>query len=167
MLTIRALQAQDPERISAAFTEQRWDKPLFQFLTYLSLQKEGVLDVLVAEWAGAFAGYLLINWSTSYVPFREAGIPMINDLNVLQKFQRRGIASRLMDAAEARVREQTDRIGIGVGMTVDYGPAQQLYIKRGYVPDGRGLMMDGKDVEYGATLIADDRLTLHMVKQLR
>ena len=29
-------------------------------------------------------------------------------------------------------------VGIGVGLYPDYGSAQRLYIKRGYLPDGHG-----------------------------
>jgi hypothetical protein len=34
-----------------------------------------------------------------------------------------------------------------------YGPAQRLYAKRGYIPDGRGLIYHDKPVEMGSSVI--------------
>ena len=34
--------------------------------------------------------------------------------------------------------QRSDHAGIGFGLYADYGAAQRLYIKRGYIPDGRG-----------------------------
>ena len=46
--------------------------------------------------------------------------------------------SRLLEIAEKEVATKGDIVGIGVGLYEDYGPAQRLYIKRGYIPDGKG-----------------------------
>ena len=54
--------------------------------------------------------------------------------------------------------------GIGVGMTADYGAAQRLYIKRGYVPDGRGLVAGEHHVSWGETVRVDDDLVLYFTK---
>jgi hypothetical protein len=32
-----------------------------------------------------------------------------------------------------------NRVGLGVELCADYGPAQMLYIKKGYIPDGNGV----------------------------
>lgn len=56
--------------------------------------------------------------------------------------------------------------GIGVGMTPDYGAAQILYVKRGYIPDGRGLTKDGLPLVYGGQVTIDDSLTLYFLKSL-
>ena len=57
--------------------------------------------------------------------------------------------------------------GIGVGMDPDYGPAQRLYVLRGYVPDGRGLHYRGHYIQYGEEIIVDDSLALYLTKDLR
>jgi hypothetical protein len=57
-------------------------------------------------------------------------------------------------------------IGIGVGLYVDYGPAQQLYVKLGYVPDGSGVTHGNKTVPPGATVRVDDDLILWSMKRL-
>ena len=90
-----------------------------------------------------FAGYLNVVWQVEYPPFRESGIPEIQDFNVLPRFRRKGIGSRLMESAERLAAERSHIVGIGVGMTEDYGAAQRLYALRGYVPDGRGLAAMG------------------------
>lgn len=41
---------------------------------------------------------------------------------------------------------QSDTIGIGFGLYADYGTAQRMYIKRGFVPDGRGIMYNDMPV---------------------
>ena len=46
-------------------------------------------------------------------------------------------------------------------MTADYGSAQRMYVKRGYVPDGRGLVTHGEFVTYGEPAIVDDDLVLY------
>ena len=87
-------------------------------------------------------------------------------LNVLEQFRRKGIATQLMDRAEAEIAKRSDIAGIGVGLYSDYGPAQRMYILRGYVPDARGLMYAGKPVTPGTSVIADDSLTMNLTKNL-
>jgi hypothetical protein len=57
--------------------------------------------------------------------------------------------------------------GIGVGMDPDYGAAQRLYVRRGYVPDGRGLTSHGQAVRWGEMVTVDDALVLWFTKTLR
>ena len=42
---------------------------------------------------------------------------------------------KLLAFAENIARQQYDEIGLGVGLNEDYGPAQSLYVKQGYVPN--------------------------------
>jgi hypothetical protein len=58
-------------------------------------------------------------------------------------------------------------VGLGVGLTADYGPAQQMYVKRGYIPDGRGLYSHDKPAQYGQFVPVDDDLVLYFTKKLR
>lgn len=166
-MNIRRLNDNDAETIAAAFAAQGWNKPAAQYRRYAVEQAEGRRVTLLAEVDGVFAGYLNVVWESDYAAFREARIPEIADFNVLERFQRRGIGSALMDAAEALIAERSPVAGIGVGMTADYGKAQILYVRRGYVPDGRGLDSHGKPVEYGASVPVDDDLVLYLARQLR
>ena len=72
-----------------------------------------------------------------------------------------------MDAAEARATERSDLVGIGVGMDPDYGPAQAMYVRRGYVPDARGLTSHGRHIAWGDTVKVDDDLVLYFTKAVR
>jgi len=152
--------------MAAAFRVLGWDKPRSQYERYLAEQRQGRRVVFVAFVAGDFAGYLTINWSSGYRPFREAGIPEIQDFNVLPRFRRRGIGTRLMGEAELVVSGRSSVVGIGVGMSPDYGPAQRLYALRGYVPDGRGLTSRGHAAPRGSTVRLDDGLVLYLTKEL-
>ena len=161
---IRALRDDDPVVISAAFTAIGWDKPVTQYEKYLADQRAGLRNVLVATVDDEFAGYVTVWWESTYEPFN--GIPEISDFNVLPKFRRRGIGTALMDAAETLVAERSDTVGIGVGLYADYGTAQRMYVRRGYLPDGRGLVYNGKQVPPGETIRNDDAANLMFTKPL-
>ena len=166
MLTIRDMSLDDSPRISAVFCALGWDKPVSQYETYFVEASTGTRDVLIAEVDGSFAGYLTIVWESHYRPFREASIPEIVDFNVLPEYRNRGIGTRLMDEAESRVARRSTTVGIGVGLYADYGPAQRLYAKRGYVPDGRGVCYRGEPVPPMQTAVNDDALNLFFTRDL-
>ncbi len=166
-LVIRRLRRDDAEPIAAAFAAQGWHKPAEQYHAYATEQESGRRITLVAEVEGVFAGYLNVLWESWYSAFREAAIPEIADFNVLERFQRRGIGSALMDRAEALIAERSPVAGIGVGLTANYGAAQVLYVRRGYVPDGRGIISGAEPVRPGASVAADDDLVLYLTRRLR
>ena len=166
-IEIRELRESDCKIISEAYAAQGWDKPVEQYLRYVREQVEGVRDVLVAYSDGEFTGYLTILWTSDYPHFRERSIPEVSDFSVLQKFQRRGIGTKLMDAAEEQIMQRSGVAGIRVGLTEDYGKAQKLYVKRGYVPDGNGITQNGKPLRWGDSLIIDDDLSLNFIKRLK
>ncbi|MDX1933664.1 MAG: GNAT family N-acetyltransferase, partial [Capsulimonadales bacterium] len=116
--------------------------------------------------AEAPVGYLNIVWLPEYGPFREDGIPEIQDFNVAAGFRRQGIGSGLMDEAERCCLLRSSTVGIAVGLDPDYGPAQRLYVRRGYVPDGRGLHYGNRPVRWGETVTVDDSLILYLTKSL-
>jgi GNAT superfamily N-acetyltransferase len=163
---IREMAPQDIDGVVAAFAAQGWDKPQAQYQRYLDESRQGLRTVLLAEYEEHFGGYLTIVWNSSYPPFRAAGIPEIVDFNVLIKFRRRGIGTALMNEAERLIRNRSTTAGIGFGMTEDYGAAQILYIKRGYVPDGNGMVKNGQAVRHGDPIVVDDDLAIYLTKQL-
>lgn len=166
-LTIRKLVSQDCAVIAESFTQQAWNKPIEKYERYLSDMVHDLRHVLVAEKDNGFAGYLTIVWTSPYPLFRDRAIPEITDLNVLIKFQRRGVATRLLDEAEFMIGQRSDIGGIRVGLTADYGVAQRLYVQRGYVPDGFGLSYHYRHLQYGERVTVDDDLTLGFIKQVR
>jgi hypothetical protein len=62
-----------------------------------------------------------------------------------------------MDAAEEVARDRgVVALGITVGLSGEYGPAQRLYALRGYVPDGRGAGRGQQPVSKGARVIGHE-----------
>ena len=163
---IRLLEESDPPTIAAAFTSMGWNKPESQYRRYLSEQLEGIRTCFVSIIGGKFAGYVTVNWRPVYSGFADLNIPEIQDLNVLTKYRRRGIASRLLDRAENEAARRSGVVGIGVGLHPGYNAAQRLYAQRGYIPDGRGVTYRNCFVEEGENVVLDDDLVLHLTKQL-
>jgi ribosomal protein S18 acetylase RimI-like enzyme len=166
VLSIRELAPADYPVIAGAFAAQGWHKPEEQYRRYFEQSLRGERVVLVAEDEAGFAGYVTIEWISGYPPFREAGIPEIVDFNVLIRCRRRGIGPALLDEAERRIGGRSRVAGIGVGLYADYGPAQRLYVRRGYVPDGRGIWQAGRQLKGGETARVDDDLVLYFTKPL-
>lgn len=165
-LEIRLLRADDIPPIAAAFAALGWDKPASQYEAYLEEQRRGARVALVALQRGVFVGYVTIVWESDYAPFHDAGIPEISDFNVLPPARRQGIGSRLIDEAERRIHERSRVAGIGAGLFADYGAAQRIYVKRGYVPDGRGIVAHHRRVTWGDTVVVDDDLVMYLTKAL-
>lgn len=166
-VVLRDLQEEDIPLIAAAFEELGWNKPASQYQKYLEEQKTGQRKVIIAWCGGVFAGYVTLCRESEYPGFVNECIPEIVDLNVLPVFRRRGIGSRLLDEAERQASQISAVVGIGVGMTVDYGAAQRMYVTRGYLPDACGLMQAGKPIGYGQVVRVDDDLCLYFKKKLR
>jgi GNAT superfamily N-acetyltransferase len=166
-ITIREIAEMDCPIISSAFAAQGWDKPIEQYLHYWQESLEYKRVTLLAEYDGQFAGYVTIVWESDYPPFRAAGIPEVVDFNVLIKFRRLKIGTVLMDEAEKRIALRSPVAGLGVCLHSDYGAAQVLYARRGYVPDGRGIFHQGHYPKYGEQVRLDDDLCLYLVKPLR
>lgn len=165
-LVIRNIREDDCQIISDCFKQQGWNKSVSQYRKYYSEQMSGKRTVLVAFTNDDFAGYLTIVWTSDYPYFKQNDIPEIIDLNVLKKYWRRGIANRLMDKAENLIAQKSNQAGIGVGLIGDYGPAQILYLKRGYIPDGKGISQNEKYLNRGDKVTVDDDLILCLTKNL-
>lgn len=164
--TIRLLREEDASLISEAFRLQGWNKPIEQYDAYYRKQSNGEQVTLVAEVEGHFAGYVNVLWKSHYPDFREKNIPEINDFNVLITYRRRGIGTRLMDSAEQVISERSHVAGIRVGLFRDYGAAQIMYVKRGYIPDGKGIFQNDVYPQYGQQILVDDDLVLSLTKTL-
>lgn len=134
---------------------------------HFSDHAEGHADTFLAWVDDSLAGYLTIRWRSKNPLFRQHNIPLIHHLGVFPQFQRQGIASRLMDAAEQLIATRATQAGITVGLFDEYGPAQRLYAKRGYVPDGRGVCQGQRPLKQGERISIDHDLILWLTKDLR
>jgi GNAT superfamily N-acetyltransferase len=109
----------------------------------------------------------MLNWQPQYQLYRRLDIPEIQDLNVLPAMRRNGVASAMIGFAEKLARENgRTQIGISFGPYPNYGPAQRLYIRLGYIPDGYGVTYDRVTVRPGESRPVDDSLCLMLVKDL-
>lgn len=166
-IEIRQATLQDAQWLQTSFNQAMgWAKPDGYFEQVCRLQEEGTLVLLIAVQASDYLGHCKIVWQPDYPHFRGRLIPEIQDLNVRPDFRQQGIATRLLDEAEKIIQKQSNRVGIGFGLYADYGVAQRLYIKRGYIPDGHGVFYQNQPVQPGASVPVDDDLVLYLVKQL-
>jgi ribosomal protein S18 acetylase RimI-like enzyme len=167
LIEIKALSPWDFEEIAAAFGELGWNKPKSQYEAYYAEQTAGARSVLIARLKGEFAGYVTIKWTADCASFLTNRLPEIQDLNVLPRFRKSGLGERLMRECEAAAKQRgMAEIGLGVGLLADYGSAQRLYLKLGYVLDGRGLHYKGQPVGHRQSVVADDDLVLYLTKRI-
>jgi GNAT superfamily N-acetyltransferase len=157
---VRSLDDDDAPHLVEAFADHGWRKPLDLFIRYAAEQRRGLRLCYVAESADSLAGYCTLLWESKYEPFRTAGIPEITDLNVLPPHRGHGVGNALLDVIETGARERSQAVGLGVGLYADYGAAQRIYARRGYVPDGKGVMYRNRPVPPGCTVRLDDDAAL-------
>ena len=166
-ISIRPIEEKDTAIILHNYTEQGWSKPKEVFEKYLDMQKNNFLYVFVADYMNDIAGYTVLYPDTGVGPFASKKIPTISDFVVFEKYQRKGIGSKILDAAEKKASELSDKVQLGVGLHSGYGSAQRIYIKRGYMPDGSGVWYNNVQLEQYADCKNDDNLVLFLIKKLR
>lgn len=166
-LNLAPLDKSDVDEIVLAFKNIGWNKPKNIYESYLTEQLNKQRSVIIAKQNGQFCGYVTLKWTPDYLSFAEKNIPEIADLNVLPKYRNQGVGTALIKACEELVRERRlSVIGIGVGLTVDYGNAQKLYIRLGFIPDGNGIHYKTKPVKHAELVSVDDDLLLYLTKNL-
>ncbi len=175
MATIRQASAEDIGALYAVSSAMGAAVEKGYFERCLSEQEAGTRRVFVAEVSGhtsagpghTVAGYVFLNFMPGYSPFRRFGIPEIQDLSVIPTLRQQGIGGRLIDhCVEAARMAGHAELGIGVGLHARFGAAQRLYVGRGFVPDGQGIVYDDEAVSAGELRPVDDLLALKMTKKL-
>ena len=163
--SIRKMQESDIKELSRGFISQGWASREEILTRYFKEQESGEREVLVAKVEGAVAGYITILPDAKQGPF--AGMaPELSDFNVFEPFQNQGIGNLLLEEAEKRVRLISDKVTLGVGLHSGYGPAQRLYIKRGYIPDGTGVWYQNHQPAMNAVCEDIGELVLYLSKNL-
>ena len=162
---IRKMQESDIKNLSQGFISQGWPGREEILARYFLEQKSKEREVLVAEIDGVVAGYITILPSAKHGPFAEV-YPELSDFNLFEPFRNQGVGNQLLEEAEKRVKLISDKVTLGVGLHSGYGPAQRLYIKRGYIPDGTGVWYRNQPLEMNATIQNNDDLVLYLSKEL-
>lgn len=166
-VSYRSLEATDAPTIAGAFQALGCDKPASLFERYFADQEAGLRDCWVAWSEGCVAGYVTLHWQPLYPGIAGKGIPEIQDLNVLPRYRRRGVASRLLSLCEAEAAAHGHVVAIGVGLAPGDEAARRLYAKRGYVPDGLGVTQDDEYVPQRVSPPLGEPLVLHLLKAVR
>lgn len=136
-IVIRQMQEEDIDFLAKVF--HPLNKPRDQFEMFWREHQAGNRVTFVACIEEKSVGYTNLVWKSDYKSFDETGIPEINNMHILDEFQKQGIGTALIQEAEKiALMQGKEEIGIGFGLTPDYGTAQRLYPKLGYIPDGRG-----------------------------
>ena len=162
---IRRMIKADIEHISQAFIHQGWPGREDILTSYFQEQENRERDVLVAESDGFVAGYITILPAAKHGPF--VGVyPELSDFNVFEPFRNQGIGNQLLEEAEKRVWLLSEIVTLGVGLHSGYGPAQRMYVKRGYIPDGSGVWFRDHPLAPYSSCENNDDLVLYFSKRL-
>ncbi len=163
-ITIRTMIESDAQVIYDTYLSYGWHPSLETYQRYFAEQGSG-RTTFVAEYEGEVAGHVSLLDAAKSGPF--PGIPLVSDLRVFFAFQKRGIASLLLDVLEAEAAKTSDTVCLAVGCHSGYGAAQRLYVGRGYNFDGSGVWWNGQQLEQYAPCENDDDLLLWMSKKIR
>ena len=141
-----------------------------EFIAYLSRQlanqEKQECSALLALYHGNVAGYVFLYYKCRWGALANRNLPCVADLIVFEKYRKQRIATILMDVAEDIAGKYSNQVYLEVCLNSEYGPAQRLYVKRGYVPDGKGVYYEEKVCETDAVCKNDDELTLCLIKEL-
>lgn len=167
-ISIKTASEEDIPVLNTIALAQNSRKAADYFARCLEEQAAGRRLVFVAGQDGnAATGYGMLNFNPQYALYKRLGIPEIQDLNVVPEARKQGLATAIIQRCETLARERgCEHMGISVGLYPDYGPAQRLYVKLGYIPDGYGVTYDRQTVRPGEMRPVDDDLCLMMVKAL-
>lgn len=168
-------KTEDKSRWEALLATLPYDKDPQYIEECLWRQSEGQVDLFILavndstkeapRWQDT--GYVVLNRFPKYGLYARLGIFEVQDLNIAPDFRQRGLATMLIRHCEGIARaEKCKDIGISVGLTPEYGSAQRLYAKLGYLPDGQGVTYDRRPLKHGARVTLDDDLCLMMIKAL-
>ena len=155
MPTIRTIQSRDVQSLADTFTEQ--DFAYFNNMYIDHLQDKSIVYLACKKdmrGKRTYFGYVRVVWESTYTQFWRRNIPEITDLFVHPPYRKRGIATALISACEANIKDKDYQVvGISVIQEEDSGVLQSIYQKLDYHSDGFGL--------------SEQDNQLHFVKNLR
>lgn len=169
-LILQILQKEDLTDIIKTFTfpwtsfqvtQEKWER-------YYAEQQTNIRTVCIAKIGDEFVGYGSLLKNTEYPEFKNLGIPEINDVWISAEYRGNGFGKKLVEYLEVIALEKNHKwVGIGVGLYKDYGFAQKLYVRMGYIPDGNGATYKYQSVTPGDTYPVDDDLIIWFKKDLQ
>ena len=166
LLRIRSMMPEDAKIYYDTYLSYDWHPQMETYENYYKDQEEGKRLVFVPEYEGKVAGICTLLLEPTEGPFVGEGWPEINDFTVFFHLHKKGIGNKVLDVVETEAAKISDHVFLAVGVHSGYGPAQRIYVKRGYIPDGSGVWYQGKQLEQYAPCVNDDDLLLFMSKEL-
>lgn len=165
-MIIRPLREEDISLVISSVAILGWSTDLKTYEHYVLGQLKSNHPFWIMVDGEKFVGHICLKWHSEYKYFVDNNIPEIANLAIMPDYLRQGNATRLMDVAEQEAKTRSGIVGLGVGLYKDYGPAQRLYMNRGYKFDGNGMTYNTKPVIPGTSVIVDDDLLIWMIKEL-
>ena len=166
-IKVRSMVPEDAKVLYDTYLSYGWHPEIETYESYYREQEEGVRLVFIAEYDGDVKGQCTLVLHPSEGPWAGKDIPEIVDLTVFFDIHGKGIGTKLLDVAESEASKISDTVFLAVGVHSGYGPAQRIYVKRGYIPDGSGVWYQGKVLDQYAPCVNDDDLLLFMSKNLK
>lgn len=164
-VVIREMSYDDIPFICKADNDES-EKNVAYLKNQLKNQDNHECSALIALYQGKAAGYVFLYYKCRWGGLANCNIPGVVDLIVFEEYRKKGIATNLMNVAEDIAKRHSDKVYLDVCLYSEYGPAQRLYIKRGYLPDGKGVYYEEKVLETDAICKNNDELTLCLIKEL-
>lgn len=165
-MQIKILEKQDLPLVMAAISQLGWSISSEDYEKHILEQLKNNNPFWIMLDGENFVGHILLKMQSEYKYFADNNIPEIANLAIMPNYLRHGYATKLMDVAEQEAKTKFNVVGLGVGLYKDYGPAQQLYMKRGYKLDGNGITYGATQVVPGTMVMVDDDLLIWLVKVL-
>lgn len=165
---IRNLEKSDFPTLEKHFgSRSRFKNSAKKWEDYFRFQKGKIREVRVITYKDKVIGLGTLIFESKYSYFHKNRIFEINDLLIADPYQGHGLGKVLLTSLEDVARDHGAKtVGLGVGLYKDYGPAQRLYFKSGYIPDGNGISYEHRAVIPGNAYQVDDELILWFTKRL-
>lgn len=168
-IVIRGLEEKDIEPVARhfAFPWTTIKASMEKWTRYYDEQIHGKRHVFFVEQEHKPIGYGSLVLFSEYPNFSAQNIPEISDVSISENYRGLGYGTLLISHFENFAKNiGYKQVGIGVGLYKDYGQAQKLYFKLGYMPDGLGITYKCMPVIAGQNYPVDDDLILWLIKNL-
>ena len=165
-IKLRSMEKGDAKIIFDTYNSYGWHPVMETYANYLKDQESGERLVFIAEYEEKVSGLCTLVLNPEEGPWKNNGWPEIVDLSVFLDCHKKGIGNKLLDVAEQEAAKISDHVYLAVGVHSGYGPAQRIYVKRGYNFDGSGVWYKGNPLEPYEACVNDDELLLFMSKKL-
>jgi ribosomal protein S18 acetylase RimI-like enzyme len=165
-LTFRVVQPEEIAQVKQEVKEAFFSGDEATINANFEDHEDGSSTTILGYEAGRLVGIVTIRWHSHYPLFRERQIPLIQNIEIRYEDRGRGLGNQMLERTEQEIARRSSRAGLVVGISEDYGPAQRLYTKRGFVPDGRGVCRQFTPLKIGDVVTVDHDLLLWLVKDV-